>query len=114
VSLSSGYVTPTSGDCTTEFTYRIKYWNTENVAPDSVSVAVWWGSRSRAHWYAMWPLTPSDTNYTDGAWYTFKMRGLDSSPHAFRFVAQVGATTANWPTPGGPTRPGRPSATSVL
>jgi len=99
--LSSGYVTPASGGSGDQFTYRVKYWSTENIAPDQVWVGIWWGSRGCSYWYAMWPLEPSDTNYADGAWYTFKMRGLDSSSHAFRFVAQKGAETVNWPTPAG-------------
>ena len=46
--LSSGYVTPASGSSSTDFTYRVKYWNTDNIAPNKVWVAVWWSSSGRA------------------------------------------------------------------
>jgi hypothetical protein len=99
--LSSGSVTPTTGTHTTQFTWRVKYWNTMNQAPDQVWCAIWWGSRGTAFWYPMWALDPSDTNYKDGKWYTLSMRWLDSSAHSFRFAAKKGAYWTYWPKPDG-------------
>jgi len=101
VVLSSGYLTPTSGTPATDFTWRVKYWNTNNVAPDVVYVAIWWQSRGTTYWYRMWPLNPADTTYTDGAWYTCSMKALDASGHAFRFAAQQGSNWSYLPLPAG-------------
>ena len=106
VVLSSGYVSPTSGTHTTDFTWRIKYWNTNNLPPDEIWCAIWWGSRGQAFWYPMWAYDPSDTTYSDGKWYTAHMRWLDTGAHAFRFAARQGANWAYWPSPGGSYAPG--------
>ena len=106
-SLTSGYVTPTSGTTATTFTYRIKYWDTGNRAPDlsggkpQVLVAIWWGSQSKAFWYPMWKLDATDTNYRDGCWYTFSLKWLDASVHQFRFAVQTGGAWTYWPQPTG-------------
>jgi len=99
-SLSSGYVTPQSGTTSTQFTYRVKYWNASGLVPDAVSVAIWTGWGNSMRWYRMWELDPSDTNVTDGKWYTLSCY-LDGSAHAFRFAAQCGYDAAYWPTPAG-------------
>ncbi|GAG21895.1 unnamed protein product, partial [marine sediment metagenome] len=101
--LSGGYVMPETGTTSTEFTYRVKYWHTDNLGPDVVWLAIWSESEGKAHWYQMWPLDPADDTYSDGRWYTYPMRlhGLDTSGHAFRFVARRGDDWAYWPAPAG-------------
>lgn len=99
--LSSGFVSPASGQATTTFTYSVKYSNSSNVRPDYVWVGIWWGSRGATYWYEMAQATPSDTNYTDGAWYAYSITGLDPAPHAFRFVAQVSQVLLSAPEPAG-------------
>ena len=101
VILSSGYVTPTSGTPATNFTFRVKYWNTKNVSPDVIWLAVWSQNRNGPNWYPMSPLDPFDTTYADGAWFTRTVSGLDTSAHSFRFVAQQGANSAYLPAPAG-------------
>ena len=99
--LSSGYVTPTSGTHQTQFTWRVKYWDTRNRPPDEVWCGIWWASQGQAFWYPMWAYDPADVNYKDGKWYTLHMRWLDSSAHAYRFAARRGSTWAYWPKPPG-------------
>ena len=99
VSLSSGYVTPTSGDTTTKLTYRVKYWNTDGVLPDAVKAAIW-SSAAGTRWFTMWPLEPGDTNPVDGKWYTLSLT-LAAGSYAFRFAAQTGAAWVYWPSPAG-------------
>jgi hypothetical protein len=106
VVLSSGYVNPDSGASATWFTYHIKYWNTANVPPDHVWVGIWWGSASTRYWYEMSPLDASNTDYADGAWYTFGIWGLDGSAHFFRFVVQTQGALCYWPSPEGTYQPG--------
>ena len=103
VILSSGYVTPAAGTTATEFSYRVKYWHTDNLGPDVVWVAIWSQSRKSSDWYQMWPMDPADTNYRDGKWYMFTQRWhpLDSSAHAFRLAARRGSDWAYWPSPAG-------------
>ncbi|GAF99908.1 unnamed protein product, partial [marine sediment metagenome] len=60
--LSSGYVTPASGDTNARFTWRIKYWNTANAAPDRVMVGIWSSATTTTSWRQMWEYDPSDTN----------------------------------------------------
>jgi hypothetical protein len=71
-SLSSGYVTPTTGGNTTKFTWRVKFWNTAGVLPDAVKLAIW-STGTGTRWFTMWPLEPGDTNVVDGKWYTASM-----------------------------------------
>jgi hypothetical protein len=99
--LSGGYVTPTSGAPDTSFSYRVKYWDTYNRAPDQIWCAIWWGSRHQAFWYPMIAFDSSDTNFVDGKWYTLRMRWLDSNFHAYRFAAMVNGQWAYWPSPTG-------------
>jgi hypothetical protein len=103
VVLSSGYVTPTLGTGDTTFTWRVKYWNTDNAMPDSVQVAIWFPTLKKTYWYAMWALDPADTNYKDGAWYTFshKVPPAGVPAYAFRFAARQGANWTYWPPPAG-------------
>jgi hypothetical protein len=100
--LSSGYVTPGSGTGATLFTWRVKYWSTQDLAPDEVLVAVWFPALKRAYWYRMWALDPTDTTYkSDGAWYAFSRKWLPPGALAFRFAARQGTNWAYWPTPAG-------------
>ena len=105
VTLSSGYVTPSSGDTTTKFTWRIKYWNTANVAPTSVQVAVWSSATKSTSWRQMWALDPADALCTDGKWYTYSCY-LTAGDYAYRFAAQAGGSWAYWPQPAGAYQPG--------
>jgi len=104
-SLSSGYVTPASGDTTTLFAWRVKYWNTQNVPP----TMVWLGIQSKATlsttWRQMWALDPGDTNHVDGKWYTYACY-LQAGEYDYRFAAQVGAQWLYWPQPPGSWKPG--------
>jgi len=99
--LSSGYVMPSSGAHATSFTWRIKYWNTNDAAPDGVWCAVWFPSHGRAYWHPMWAYNPADTCYRDGAWYTFSRRWLPEGACAYRFAAHQGDDWAYWPSPTG-------------
>ena len=98
VVLSSGYVTPAAGTTATDFSYRVKYWHADNLAPDVVWVGIWNGWQ--ANWYQMWPMDRADTNYRDGKEYAFTRRWLDRYSHAFRFAARRGSDWAYWPGPG--------------
>ena len=99
IALSSGYVTPTSGDTTTHFTYRVKYWNTAGALPDAVKTATW-SSATGTRWFTMWPLEPADGNTVDGKWYTLSLT-LAAGSYAFRFAAQTGAAWVYFPDPAG-------------
>jgi hypothetical protein len=99
VVLSSGYVTPTSGTGSTTFTWRIKYWNTNNAAPDQVQVAIWFPTLKKTYWYSMYPYDPGDTKYSDGAVYQYSRRWLPASAYAYRFAARQGTNWAYWPAP---------------
>jgi len=101
VLLSSGYVYPSSGPSATEFRWRIKYWNTLNRAPDAVWVAIWYPALRSACWHRMWALDSSDTDYSDGAWYTFSHRWLSEGSYAYRFAARQGGWWVYWPEPAG-------------
>jgi beta propeller repeat protein len=98
--LSSGYVTPDTGNTSIHFTYRVKYWNTGGFAADSVWIAIWSGWSGAARWYEMWEYDAGDTDVTDGKWYTLSCY-LDGSAHAYRFAAQCGYEAAYWPVPAG-------------
>jgi hypothetical protein len=101
--LSSGYVTPASGSFTTSFTWRVKYWNTNNAAPDQVQVAIWFPTLKTTYWYAMWAYDPADTNCKDGKWYTFsrKVPPAGVPAYAYRFAARQGSNWTYWPTSAG-------------
>jgi len=113
VVLSSAYVTPTSGMGNTTFTWRVKYWNTDNAPPDQVLVAIWFPTLKRSYWYAMWPLYPSNVNYKGGVVYTFSRRWLPPGAYAYRFAARqalnwvpLNVYYAYWPSPAGSYRSG--------
>ena len=76
VVLSSGYVTPTRAPTATNFTWRVKYWNTDNAAPDSVQVAIWFPTLKRTTGTRCGRYDPADTNCKDGKWYTFSRKWL--------------------------------------
>jgi len=101
VTLTAGYVTPTSGTSTTNFTWRVKYWNMANAMPDSVQVAIWFPTLRRSYWYRMWSYDPSDTNCKDGKWYTYSRRWLPAGAYAYRFAARQGSWWSYWPSPAG-------------
>jgi len=101
VALSGGYVTPSSGTGATQFTWRIKYWNTGNAPPDEIKVAIWFPTLKTTYWYSMWAYDPADTNYKDGAWYTFSRRWLPPGTYYYRFAARQGTNWAYWPKPAG-------------
>jgi len=57
--LSSGRIQPASGYSTTRFTYNVNYTNAADIAPDQVSVGIWWGSRGATYWYKMAQMAPA-------------------------------------------------------
>ena len=99
--LSSGYVTPASGATGTAFTWRVKYWNTDDAPPDATWVAIWFPSDGKSYWYSMSPLDPWDNTYTDGNWYTYSRKWLPPGAYAYRFAARQGAYWTYWPKPAG-------------
>jgi hypothetical protein len=110
VALTGAYVMPASGSSATTFTWRVKYWNSLNAAPDEIKVAIWFPTLKTTYWSSMYPYDPSDTNYRDGAWHTFTRRWLPPGAYAYRFAARQGANWAYWPSPAG-TYAGGPSVT---
>jgi hypothetical protein len=108
VLLSGGSVTPESGAGSTEFSWQVRYYNTDNAPPDEILVAIWFPTLRRAYWYPMQATDPADTNYRDGAWFALARSRLPQGGYHYRFAARQGAHWAYWPEPtgtytGGPT-----------
>jgi len=105
--LSSGYVFPPRGGRGTTFTWRVKYWDTGNQPPDAVYVGIWFPPPcGRTYWYPMWAYNPRDTDYCDGAWYTFSRRWMPPGTAYYRFAARQGSDWVYWPLPAGAYRRG--------
>jgi len=101
LTLASGYVTPASGAGSATFTWRVKYWNTDNRAPDEIWVAIWFPALRKSYWYAMSAYDSADANYADGKWYTYSRKWLPPGTYLFRFAARQGTTWTYWPAPAG-------------
>jgi hypothetical protein len=101
VAQTAGYVIPASGTNTTNFTWRVKYWNSLNAPPDEMKVAIWFPTLKTTYWYSMYPYDPSDTNYRDGAVYQYSRKWLPAGAYAYRFAARQGTNWAYWPAPAG-------------
>ncbi len=78
--LSDGAVEPTEGHASTEFEYTVIYTNSRNYPPEEVCVNI------DGDLYMMSPLNPEDTDYTDGAIFTYTTT-LAVGEHQFRFSA---------------------------
>ena len=101
VALTGGYVTPATGTNATNFTWRVKYWNSTNAAPDEIKVAIWFPTLKTTYWYTLYPYDPTDTNYADGAVYQYSRKWLPAGAYAYRFAARQGTWWAYWPAPAG-------------
>jgi hypothetical protein len=102
VKLDDGRVTPRSGSATTVFTFTVTYTSPAGVAPAVVRVLID-GSP-----HAMARVTPSDTNYRDGAafrysttiragWHSYSFSGTDTKGRdgfSFGGILRVGTTTS--------------------
>lgn len=67
---------------------------------------MWFPAEKRACWFEMWPLDATDTDYRDGAWFTFSRQWLPPEAYAYRFAARQGSNWAYWPAPAGNYAPG--------
>ena len=94
--LHSG-VTPLTGNRNAEFTYDVTYTDVDNDPPAFVKVYI------DNQPYTMSPSNPSDTNYTDGALFIYKIKIAAVGSHNFYFQASDGIATATSTTYSGPT-----------
>lgn len=89
---------PDVGDGSTEFTYRViyrhvdQYGGIRGTPPEYVRVYI----DNEPH--DMTPVDPADTDYTDGAEFSFSISGLQQGvPHTYFFVASDGIDMARLP-----------------
>jgi predicted transcriptional regulator len=72
-------VTPRLGNTSTEFNFTIKYFNLENTPPTIIEVVI----DDKEH--SMLECDTSDTDYSDGKNYYFKIKYLDIGIHTYWF-----------------------------
>ena len=84
--LSSGEVSPASGNATTTFTYSVNYTDADNHTPYSINVTIDGTS------YPMNAITGQDGNYTNGEIYEYTTTGavIGVCSHTFQFNASDG------------------------
>lgn len=95
--LSSGNVSPTSGNTDTTFTYEAIYTDADGDSPSYVRVYIDGTSHS---------MNKVSGTYTGGALYRYTTSSLNTSSHTYYFTASDGIDTARLPTSGsysGPT-----------
>jgi hypothetical protein len=85
--LSLPKVTPKIGNTSTEFNFTIKYFHLNNSPPTGVNIYI------DGDEHQMIEVDTSDTNYTNGKDYFFKMKNLDIGNHSFRCWASNGTNT---------------------
>jgi hypothetical protein len=91
--LSSGSVTPSSGDSSTAFLYTVTYTDLDNNAPQSIDTVIDGGS------YSMVKQNQSDMDFTDGCVYSYSTTLIPGmAPHAYHFKASDGDHTTRLPT----------------
>ena len=91
--LTSGEVTPMSGDTNTEFTFRVVFTDAQNEPPQRVVVVIDGEER------AMQKANPEDVDFTDGVLYALTTR-LPAGTHRFHFEAVSGPDTLRLPAVG--------------
>jgi uncharacterized membrane protein len=102
--LTEGTVSPRTGDANTQFTYAVVFTNNLDIPPKSVSVVVsdsLFQGTGNEQQFAMSPVDPSDTDYTDGVLYEVRttlsdymdMRYIELPNHFFNFEAEEGNST---------------------
>jgi hypothetical protein len=89
--LTSGSVSPTSGNTYTTFVYRVIYTDSNNNAPSYMRVYIDGTS------YTMSKVNSSDLTYTDGCVYIYS-RTLSTGTHNYYFYASDGTTTISTST----------------
>ncbi len=93
--LTSGAITPSSGNQTTTFMYSVTYADADNNAPSYVRVYI------DGTYYNMSKQNSGDTTYTDGCVYTYS-RMLSPNSHEYYYQASDGYETATTSTYSGP------------
>ncbi|HID73862.1 MAG TPA: hypothetical protein EYP43_02290, partial [Thermoplasmata archaeon] len=78
--LVNGSVDPLEGNTTIPFTFRLTYTDPDGDAPWEIDVVI------DGTGYPMTPLDPDDTDYTDGAVYTYTTP-LEAGNHTYNFTA---------------------------
>ncbi len=86
-SLSSGSVSPTSGNTYTTFVYRVTYTDANNDAPYYMRVYI------SGTYYSMSKEDASDITYTDGCVYIYSRTFSSTGTYNYYFYAYDGATT---------------------
>jgi len=87
VRLSGGSVSPASGPTSTVFAFRVTYTSSTDTAPGGVWLVLDGGARRMA------PVDPSDTDYRDGAVFSYGTT-LGNGSHTYAFRAQDEKTHA--------------------
>jgi len=77
-------VTPNSGNTSTEFNFTVTYYQLNNTPPSIMKVKI----ESIEH--SMLEVDQTDTNYTNGKKYYFKIKNLDIGSHTYEFNASDG------------------------
>ncbi|HIE53481.1 MAG TPA: M6 family metalloprotease domain-containing protein [Armatimonadetes bacterium] len=106
--LKNGSVSPSTGNVSTTFTYKVTYTDADNDAPSYVRVYI------DGQAYDM-NKDPKDNTYTDGVVYTYDKTNLAKGSHKYHFEASDGKDTARLPSSGdtdGPTVQNRPPSAS--
>ena len=108
--LSSGQVSPTTGDTTTTFTYSVTYTDADNDPPTSITVSI-----DGAAAQTMTKKTGEDGDYTNGEVYEYTTSGLSTGSHTFQFAASDGvdAATGDTGSHAGPTVENSPPAVTT-
>ena len=89
--LSEGSVTPSTGTSTTEYTYKVKYTDTDGAsgqAPEYVVVYIDGVACTMTQVISGTPL------YREGTYYSYKTSSLGPKDHTYRFEASDGADVA--------------------
>jgi hypothetical protein len=78
--LSEGNVNPASGTSTTDFTYSVKYLDSDNDAPSYITLSIDSGTPLN-----MTADSSNDGNYSNGEVYEYTTSGLTKGEHTFQF-----------------------------
>ncbi len=92
--LSSGYVSPSSGMVGSTFVFNVTYSDFEDDGPSLANVFI------DGMAYAMTKLNAGDVTYTDGCVYVFSTSSLSAGTHNYYFEFSDGVLSARLPTSG--------------
>ncbi len=101
--LSSGAVSPTSGDTNVQYKFTVVYTDIDNDVPSYVRVVIDGGAPLNMMKDSTAPAALFDNDYTNGEQYYVFKSGMTVGSHNYKFEASDGAATTSTGTVNGPT-----------